>query len=300
MKKSLIKNKSSGLTKKHNSFLALNCDRVFKTVLLDNDDYTFLNRLLSDILNEDVKVKDVKYTETPITNVKVRVKLLDVLVSTENSGYINIEANNTFNKVVQERNLFYYMNLFSQRLKRGKIKDENIRQINLNFKTSLKKEMKEEVMITEVKSKNIYNEEFKSINVNIALCKKLWYDEIVKGHSRALKHIELVLLGCKSKKELKEISEKGDEVVKGVAKRIMKLNNDVEFTLLMTPEEESEVLSERSLYYAEQEGLKKGKAEEKNTIAKALIKEQMPIEKIANIINLSPSEVSKIQETMMC
>ena len=38
-------------------------------------------------------------------------------------------------------------------------------------------------------------------------------------------------------------------------KKVIRLNEDLEFTLLMSPEEESKVLSERSLYYAKQEGM---------------------------------------------
>ena len=288
-----VKNLNSVSNEKPTSFLSLNCDRVFKTVLLNGEDYTFLNRLLSDILNEDVKVKESKYTELPITNVEVRVNLLDVLVNTENSGVINIEANNKFDKLVQERNLFYYMNLFSQRMKRGKKRDENIRQVNLNFNTKLEKERKE-VMITEVKSGEIYNEEFKSINVNVALSKKIWYDEIVKGHKEALKHIELVLLGCKTKEELIEISKYGDDVVKEVADKVIRLNEDLEFTLLMSPEEESKVLSERSLYYAKQEGME----EEKNAIAKELLKKGLTVMDIMDVTKLSKKEVLQIQKSM--
>ena len=112
-------------------FYSLKIDRVFKTILLDNNNYEFLNRVLSDILEVEVKIKNLEYVELPVINTKVKVKILDVLVEIETGEYVNIEVNINFNKVIKERNLIYYMTEFTQRYKRGGEVSEKVMQINL-------------------------------------------------------------------------------------------------------------------------------------------------------------------------
>ena len=291
--------KVEGRKKMKKKFYGLNRDKVFRSVLLNpvkGYNYLFLNRLLSDILEEEIEIIDIKSNDLPISNVKVKYNVVDILCMTKSKELLNIELNSNFGKAVQERNLIYYMNIFTQRYKHNGIKDENIRQINLNFEETLRSE-KEEIMITEVRSERVYNEEFKIINVDVEKYKKIWYD---KRETGPIEHIEIILLACKTKEELEEISKKGDEVIMEVAKEVIRLNDEVEFTALMSPEEDAKLLSDKSLYYAKQDGIEQGEKNKAIDVAKSLIQKGLSIIDIMDVTKLSEKEVLKIKESIAC
>ena len=114
-------------------FYPLKIDRVFKTILLENEDFKFLNKVLTDILEKEVEIVTLEYVELPVVNTKVKVQILDVLVKIKSGEYLNVEVNINFNNVIKERNLIYYMTEYTQRYKRGGEVSEKVIQINLNF-----------------------------------------------------------------------------------------------------------------------------------------------------------------------
>ena len=73
-------------------FYHLKYDRVFKKVVDVNPEV--LEKVLTDILEEEVKIISFVPTELPIKNVKSKVNTLDILVSTKDNKLINVDYMN--------------------------------------------------------------------------------------------------------------------------------------------------------------------------------------------------------------
>ena len=277
------------LTKKR--FYTLKIDRVFKATLLDNkNNYRFLNKLLEDILKEKIKIVGLEVSELPIFNVKGKVQVLDILANTQNNGLINIEVNINFDETIKERNLAYYTTAFSQRFIRGGKISEKVMQINLNFEDNSENELEEIVLFNKTK-KEIYYEDFKIINVNLAKYKEKWYDEVIKGNKE---NIYIVTLTA-TKEELEKIRDNcNDKVVKETIDKVFELNEDGTITRLVSYEDEQKWLIKRGKELAKKEGIK----ETQIKAAKKLLSKGMDIKEISEILNLKEEEIIKIQEEL--
>ena len=75
-----------------NKFYHLKYDRVFKKVVDVNPEV--LEKVLTDILEEEVKIISFVPTELPVKNVKSKVNTLDILVSTKDNKLINVDYMN--------------------------------------------------------------------------------------------------------------------------------------------------------------------------------------------------------------
>ena len=106
-------------------FLTAKIDRLFKTVFVNPDDTRFMDAILSDALQEKVHVLEFFPTELPIRNKSERIKVLDVLLKTENGKFINAELNTCFDEATKLRNFTFFASFFSQKVKRGKAYDTN-------------------------------------------------------------------------------------------------------------------------------------------------------------------------------
>ena len=176
-------------------FFGLMYDRIFKAVALNREkDYTFLNMLLTDILEEEIVVMEANAYEVKVESAIEKVKILDILALTKDNDLINIELNNSFDKAVLERNLIYYLSLITKDFKhyKEKIKQKIKRkmQINLNFQ-KIGNHFKEYIKIYNVTEQEVYYDQFEIINVNVLKYKKMCYDKIIKGNKE---HISLVSL----------------------------------------------------------------------------------------------------------
>ncbi len=291
-------------------FYNLKYDQVFKAVVLKDEDYRFLNLILSDILEKEVEVINYEYSEIPIDNIRDKIKMLDVIVRTEDSEKINVEINTNFDNIIKERNLMYYLSLclnkynYSKKIsksKKGKnLKWENINkiiQINLNHNL-LGNEPKEEIRIINTATNKIYYEDFKIINVNLERYKRLCYDKNIKG---VKDHLYLVLLTA-NEEELKELGRQ-DLIAKEVGEKVLGLNDGGD---LMNQEElelDAKYVYMLRMEKAEKEGHRKGKREGKIegikenqiNIVNELLKRNISLKEIADITKLSEEEIIKIQ-----
>ena len=291
-------------------FYNLKYDQVFKAVVLKDEDYRFLNLILSDILEKEVEVINYEYSEIPIDNIRDKIKMLDVIVRTEDSEKINVEINTNFDNIIKERNLMYYLSLclnkynYSKKIsksKKGKnLKWENINkiiQINLNHNL-LGNEPKEEIRIINTATNKIYYEDFKILNVNLERYKRLCYDKNIKG---VKDHLYLVLLTA-NEEELKELGRQ-DLIAKEVGEKVLGLNDGGD---LMNQEElelDAKYVYMLRMEKAEKEGHRKGKREGKIegikenqiNIVNELLKRNISLKEIADITKLSEEEIIKIQ-----
>ena len=73
-------------------FYTAKYDRVFKTILCDEDDKSLLQEFLSRLLKRKVEVIQFLRNELPVQTVLERTKTVDVLVKADQE-YIHIELN---------------------------------------------------------------------------------------------------------------------------------------------------------------------------------------------------------------
>lgn len=75
-------------------FLSAKIDRIFKTIFVNPQDTRFMDAILSDALEEKVHVVKFYPTELPVRNKMERVKVLDVLLKTEDGKFVNVDYMN--------------------------------------------------------------------------------------------------------------------------------------------------------------------------------------------------------------
>ena len=73
-------------------FYTAKYDRVFKTVLCDEENPHLLQEFLSRILKKKIEIVEFLRNELPVNDVIEKVKTVDVLVKADNE-YVHIEIN---------------------------------------------------------------------------------------------------------------------------------------------------------------------------------------------------------------
>ena len=296
-------------------FFGLMYDRIFKAVALNEEkNYTFLNALLTDIVDNEVVVIEANSYEVKVENILEKIKILDLLVRTKNNELINIELNNSFSKEVLERNLIYYFDIIGRGFKHfNNIEEQHIAkrmQINLNF-NKVGKHFKEYIKIYNVTEQEVYYDQFEIINVNVLKYKKMCYDKIIKGNKE---HISLVSL-VSNKEELEELGMK-DSIIREVGNKVFEMNNDEEIRDQMERELEAKIVYQNGLKYAKQDGIKVGydsgikegydngvkdgfEDAKISIVKKMLQKGNLPTKEIAELTNLEEDKVLEIQKEML-
>ena len=295
------------------TFFNLSYDKVFKSVILDENNYDYFNKLLSDILDEDVMVKQVEYSELPISTVREKVQILDVLLVTKDNKRINVELNSNFSENIKEKNIMYYFKLLldnykykttkgdendskEEKAQRKKWKDiDEVIQINLNYRQK-NKQLKRIISITDNYGEVYYNK-FKIISINVEGYKNKWYDKNIEGDTT---HQELTILGA-NKEEIIELGKK-DILLKKVGDKVLEMNEDEKKLMLLEHERTLEAVYYKELEDSKksgiQEGIQQGIHQNKISTVKKLFEIGMDIEKIANIVELPEEEIIKIQKEL--
>lgn len=275
-------------TIKNKYFYTARNDRVFKAIFADENDYHLMEVLLSECL--DTKVKIIKYykTEIDIRSSEERTKRLDLLIEAEGKK-INLELNTSFSKETRVRNLNYFTAFYSEEVSRGTRYDYETEfiHIDLSFRLGNRYPIKEEYKI---KSKNrCYVDNFKIVVINMDKLKKLWY---AKSEEEIERYKHLMMLDL-DKEELEKIKS-NDKALNDYRKRVMRLNEDLDFIRPLTPEEDQRMYEKTIEYSAEKRGIKKGIKESKIEIAKNMLKENIDIETISKVTGLT---IEKIKST---
>ena len=255
-------------------FFTAKNDKVFKTILGNEDNKELLKKFLERIL--DKTIEDITYlkNELAINYPEEKRKTIDLLVKTNNC-YIHIELNNGYSNYLHMRNFCYFSNLYSKKTKVGKnynIKEKFI-QINFTYKNIIKNESDKGKYLEDSKELRKYkimdNDEIEFISnfeiweYNMDRIMQIWYDN---DEDAIEKYKHLIMLDSSSI-ELGKLS-KGDELVEEFKKEIEELNENETYTSWLTPEEDAEFIlnTEKSISF------KEGKIEGKIETAKNLLK----------------------------
>ena len=92
----------------YNKFYTAKYDRVFKTVLCDEDDKELLQEFLSRLLNKKVEIIEFLRNELPVSTILEKSKIVDVLVKVDGE-YTYIELNGTSPKYLHIRNYIFFL-----------------------------------------------------------------------------------------------------------------------------------------------------------------------------------------------
>ena len=288
-------------------------DPVFKSIMGNCPNY--LADLISNITGIDknlikktFKEKNVEYK---VNNALERKKTSDFIFQCR--GYIiNLECNNEYWEGLIERNEAYFSKIKGELLNKGEQYSKNIKVIQINFDNykEYEKALGKEV-ISDFKIRNgiglIETESSIKYHINLYKIKERYY----KGEDLTRLEKELLILTLDDYKEIIKISE-GDEILMEVRDKLYELTNDIDNIGLYDPEkrrkEEEELKIEYHSKLAREEGLeqgiergieqgikqgiKQGTSNEKKSIAKNLLKDGLPIDKISKYTGLSEKQVS--------
>ena len=284
-------------------------DPVFKSIMGNCPNY--LADLISNITGIDknlikktFKEKNVEYK---VSNALERKKTSDFIFQCR--GYIiNLECNNEYWEGLIERNEAYFSKIKGELLNKGEQYSKNIKVIQINFDNykEYEKALGKE-LISDFKIRNsiglIETESSIKYHINLYKIKERYY----KGKDLTRLEKELLILTLDDYKEIIKISE-GDEILMEVRDKLYELTNDIDNIGLYDPEkrrkEEEELKIEYHTKLAREEGIeqgiekgieqgiKQGTSNEKKFIAKNLLKDGLPIDKISKYTGLSEKQVS--------
>ena len=277
-------------------------DRVFKSVIADEDNPKMLEEFLSSVLN--MKIDNIIHlrTELPVSNVIERTKTLDLLVES-NGKFIHLELNINKPTYLHTRNLCFFMDAYVKKTRRGKKYDISSLFVHIDLTYGLSDDY-DVVEVYEIKSeKHKYVENVKIIEFNMDKITDFWYH---RDMEMVEKYKPLVLLGL-DKENLDLITStisKGDDFVAEFTDKVKHLNEDEQFQSLMTYEEDlmmcqntdKEIAFNDGLEQGLEQGKQEGIDDAKREIVKNLLNENMDLNLISKVTGLTCEEIENLGE----
>lgn len=278
------------IDKDGNVFYKAGADGMFKAIFGDEQDNELLEKLLEVTLDEKVKVEKILNPGILKTNVRSKDKTLDLLVRGSGDTIYNIEVNMSYYNHLNRRNAAFVFSKYSEDLRvSDSYSDMNkIIQINLTSELSNDNELINEYKLIDEKSKKEYIDNFVIYEFNLDKLKDVCYND-----NEFEKYKILVSLICDDV-ELHNIC-KGDKLLEKLERKVIDMNKDPEFIEFMSEEEEMEKLQNTLVKNAKEEGTLQGIEQNKIEIAKKMLAENIDIELISKVTNLSKEEIEALK-----
>ena len=272
---------------------------VFMYVVLN--DLDILKRILELVLERNIEEIVVLNPNLLTDHINSRIQKLDLLI-TSNKEYINIELNSSYGKLTKMRNLLYAFKVVLSQAEKGKEiydLDNKTIQININFNSKGKE--KEVWRLCDLRSKQPVTDFLTIFNIYVDLYIEKYYNN---GKKFSNGEEVIIMLGL-NKEELAELAERS-EIVMRYKKLVDKVNEDKSLFKWFSQEEEREMYETALIKQSKEEGLIEGKqagliegkrtGEMKKalTIAKNMLKENMNIDLIAKLTNLTKKQIEKL------
>lgn len=282
------------------NFFSFNYDRVFKAIFCSEEarrkeDFHLLERLLKDIIKENIKVLKIMSPELAVTNEKERTKRLDLLIESHGK-VVHMELNTSWNLENKIRNNCFFFSFYSQNTKVGENFDTNTTFIHISLNYGMGKN---DTLIIDT---NNLSSEYKKIlpnirmlHVNLDNYKRIWYDNVAKED---MKGSLLTLISLKNKEDIKRYAESVDDPdVKECVDRLMILNeNTIKSFWNLTPEQENRMMRKTRENIIRERSEAQGVNKEKLAVARKLAKMNLGIDVIRNATGLSREKIEKIYE----
>ena len=268
-------------------FYTAKYDRVFKTILCDEDDKSLLQEFLSRLLKRKVEVVQFLRNELPVQTVLERTKTVDVLVKADQE-YIHIELNSNMLAYLHNRNFAFFSSLYSKKAHRGENYDLETKYLHIDLTYGMKSEEEQISYYIQSNKEVKYVENIEIIEYNMDKLMGYWYNN---NEEKIQEYKHLIMLDLETK-GLKDLS-KGDDFVSEFEDKITKLNEQETFQSLMTYEEDQKKILNTEKKISFEEGRKESQIE----IAKAMLKAGETIEKIHQYTELPVEEVNNLKST---
>lgn len=257
-------------------------DVVFKNTFYIEKNKDLLKWLIESCLDMKIDEIELKDKELSKDNKIIKTKVVDTIIKT-NGKIFNVEINNgESEQYIIDRNLGYLASIYSNSLNLSEnyyLQPISI-QINLTSKNSSVREMSKYMLKSEYGE--VWSEKFIIYEFNMDKIKKSYYN---KNENEKERFKPLVML-TSSNKEL-EILCNGDERVKRYKDRVEELNDDPEYTILMSDEEDDKKLK------ATREYLEKLRDQEHNERMKKLDERIQEVEKEIQKLEKQKQEAEK-------
>ena len=271
-------------------------DRTFKEVFLKEENSDLLKALLETILKIEIDKIEIKKTELLSGNINIKDKRVDAIVHTRNKK-IEIEINSQNKDYLHTRSTAYICNIYQSNASVGETYNENTDIIQVNLTWGLGRN-NDEMKIYKIMNEKgeLYVKNFIIYEINMDYYSNVWYS---KNEEEIEKKKYMIMLDL-GKKELETMPK--DKIVDKYITNVVVVNNDPEFMNYMSEEEDKKKIQNSLLSEAKEEGISQGYttgindgiSQEKVSIAKNMLKKNMPIEDISEITGLSIEEIKKI------
>ena len=292
------------MKKEEIKFFSLMSDTTFKYLFKNQKTRFFFDDLILYYTGIDISEFDLIDNEISSGNQLVSYQLDTLLVNKKKDFIINIELNRENEDYTELRNRRYLHTLA------GTSKDSSYQvkrvviQLNFNgFKSKNSRDISRETFQLHDIENDILLDDFIIYNVFIPKEINLCYNKDIKK--------KLELFQCTSYEEMKEVVENNKELM-SIMDEIERLNKEKYFGGLYNAEEEHRKMEETARLYGIEEGkvigieegkvigIEEGKTigleEKSKEIAKKLLKENMSLEKISEITDLSIEELEELSK----
>ena len=275
-------------------FYTAKYDRVFKTIICDEDDKNIFQIFLSRTLKRKVEIVEFLKNELPIRNTVEKLKTVDVLAIVDGE-YTHIEVNGSSPEYLHTRNFTYFAIIYSKKVRKGEQYDLITKFIHIDLTYGMKDNGEDyiEYYIQSNKGEK-YLDTIKIIEFNMDRIMEYWYN---KEKEKIEEYKHLVMLDLETT-ELDKLSM-GDDFVKEFNEKLTKLNEDETFQSAMTYEEDQRLIlnTEKSISFNQgvEQGIEQGSRNEKIEIAKKLKASNMSIEEISKITELPIQVINSLQ-----
>ena len=257
-------------------------DIIFKNTFYIEKNKDLLKWLIESCLDMKIDELELKDRELIKDNKIIKSKVVDTIIKT-NGKVFNVEINNgESEQFIRDRNLGYLASIYSNALNTSEnyVLQPISVQINLTSKNNKIHEVSKYMLKSEYGE--FWSEKFIIYEFNVDKLKKTYYNKTKVEKERFKPLIMLI----SSNEELEKLCN-GDERVKRYKDRVEELNDDPEYTILMSDEEDDKKLK------ATREYLEKLRDQEYNEKNKKLDERIKEVEKKEQEVEKKEQEVEK-------
>ncbi len=286
------------IEEKVTNFYTCKMDAMFKTVFIDQKNPRLLEAVLSCVLGGKPKI--ISWPTTTIANTTAREKSKNRdLVVELNGTIINLEVETGHSSETRSKLFTYHASMWKQNILRGEKYDTKtlFLQIVLQFGLSPSKELIREYKMQSIdldtKKVDIWVKNFKTIEVNMARLKKLWYDNSREDIEK-YKYLMMIDMNEEELMNLRKLKD-SDKIVEEYTDKVSNLNRNWNFINTIGKEKEREYEFNTKLELACEAAAEKGRSETRLENAKKLIQDGFDKARIIKSLDLSKDEVKSLE-----
>ena len=296
-------------------FLTSKYDIVFKTIFCNEDKPYLMSKLLESVLGIDIEKIEFLNQELPITHIDERKKIVDVLVLVNDKIYTHLEVNTSASAETIFRNYLSFFFIIATKTLKGEnynLEDQYV-HIDLSYGLGNNHNIIENFQLRNETARIIRLKNIQGIEFNMDKIMNFWYNE----DDKLLEENKYLVMLNLNEENLEKLSKKyeGDDVIMEYKDTITSLNKSNRFESFLTYEQDRKFWMNTERNKGIKEGIDKGisigidkgreegitigrnegRLEEKNILAKNMLKEGINIDIISKCTNLPESKIMNLQ-----